>query len=392
MKSDTSPVRSDTETEERGLRSFDTFKETKGSIRIGILVLLIGFGGFLLWAAFAPLDEGVPCSGTVSISTRSKVVQHLRGGIVHAVHVEEGHMVKENDLLITLSDQETLARYKEVYQRYLGFRAAESRLIAEEKGLRKIMFHPDVQNASDVRLAGEMMATQNDLFRTRQNVLQSLHERLKGVKAMVEEGYAPRYQQLELQERLDNILAQRASEMAEVQVAVDAYAEKTAALRDEVERTGIRSPATGQVVGLQVQTVGAVITPGQKIMDIVPLDEHLLVEVRIQPHLIDRVRAGLPADVRFSSFAHSPLLMVQGVVESVSHDLLTDPKLNPMMQGATYYLARVALTPEGIESLGGRELQAGMPVQVVIKTGARTMLTYLLHPLIKRITASLKEE
>lgn len=146
------------------------------------------------------------------------------------------------------------------------------------------------------------------------------------------------------------------------------------------------------MVGLEVQTVGAVITPGQKIMDIVPLNENLLIEVRVEPHLIDKVSAGLPADVRFASFSHSPLLMVDGVVESVSHDLLTDPKLNPMAPGATYYLARVSITPEGIQALGDRQMQAGMPVQVVVKTGSRSMLTYLLHPLIKRMSASLKEE
>jgi len=369
-----------------------TFWKTSGSMRIGIMVLLAGFGAFLLWAALAPLDEGVPCTGAVSISTRSKVVQHLKGGIVHSVNVREGQMVGKDDLLMTLSDQETLARYREVYQHYLGLRAAESRLLAEERGASSITFHPDLLRSPDTALAAEMMATQRELFTARQQAMRSVCERLKGVRAMVSEGYAPRYQQLELEGHLAELQSQRASEMAAVQVAVDAWQEKTAALHDELERTGIRSPASGQVVGLQVQTVGAVISPGEKIMDIVPLDEKLLVEVRVAPHLIDRVHSGLPADMRFASFAHSPMLMVGGVVESVSHDLITDPKMNPVMPGATYYLARVALTPEGIASLGSRKLQAGMPVQTVIRTGERTLLTYLLHPLVKRITASLKEE
>ncbi|MBO8092659.1 MAG: HlyD family efflux transporter periplasmic adaptor subunit [Prosthecochloris sp.] len=372
--------------------SLEKFRETGSSIRIGIIVLLIGFGGFLIWAAFAPLDEGVPCNGTVSISTRSKVVQHLRGGIVHEVHVREGQMVEKDDLLITLADQETLAGYREVYQRYLGLRAAESRLLAEESGRSAITFHPDLLASPDTALVREMMATQRELFTQRRTAFRGLEERLNGVRAMVREGYAPRHQQLELEEQMARLVSERASEMADVQVAVDAYAEKAAAMRDELQRTAIRSPAAGQVVGLQVQTVGAVITPGQTVMDIVPLDEHLLVDVRIEPHLIDRVRAGLPADIRFASFAHSPMLMVDGVVESVSHDLLSDPQMNPMMPGATYYLARVGLTQEGMQMLGERELQSGMPVQVVIKTGERSLLTYLLHPLIKRLDASLKEE
>ena len=369
-----------------------TSDHTSGSIRIGMIVLLAAFGGFLLWAVFAPLDEGVPCEGTVTISTRSKVVQHLHGGIVHEVHVREGQMVEKDEILITLADQETLARYREVYQRYLGLRAAESRLLAEEAGTGSIDFHPDLVAASDSVLAREIMATQRELFARRRTMLRTLKERLRGVRAMVAEGYAPRYQQLELEEKLAETQSRRAVEMADVQVAVDAWAEKAAALSEELKRTAIRSPAAGQVVGLQVQTVGAVISPGQKIMDIVPSDENLLVDVRIEPHLIDRVHAGLPADVRFASFAHSPMLVVDGMVESVSHDLLTEPDLNPRMPGATYYLARVTLSPEGKEQLGERELQAGMPVQVVIKTGERTLLTYLLHPLVKRMSASLKEE
>jgi membrane fusion protein, protease secretion system len=130
-----------------------------------------------------------------------------------------------------------------------------------------------------------------------------------------------------------------------------------------------------------------VIQGGQKIMDIVPDDEPLLLETRIPPHLVDRIHAGLPVDVRFNSFANSPQLVVEGKVISVSADLLTDQPTNQ-----SYYLARVRLTPDGVKKLGNRVLQPGMPVDVVLKTGERSMLTYLLHPLVKRMAASLKEE
>ena len=122
-------------------------------------------------------------------------------------------------------------------------------------------------------------------------------------------------------------------------------------------------------------------------MDIVPKGAPLLLEAQVAPHLIDRVQTGLPVDVRFSSFAHTPQLVVQGRVESVSGDLLSDP------QGHTsYYLARVEVTPEGMQQLGHRVLHPGMPVEVVFKTGERSLLTYLLSPLTKRVAASMKEE
>jgi protease secretion system membrane fusion protein len=141
------------------------------------------------------------------------------------------------------------------------------------------------------------------------------------------------------------------------------------------------------VVGLQIQTPGGVIQPGQKLMDIVPFDEPLLLEAKVPPTFIDRMRAGLPVDIRFSNFAHSPTLVVEGKVLSVSGDLITDPN-NP---NVSYYLARVEVTPEGRKQLGDRQLQAGMPTEMIFRTGERSLLNYLLGPLYKRMAGSMKE-
>ncbi|MBN1278998.1 MAG: HlyD family efflux transporter periplasmic adaptor subunit, partial [Chlorobiaceae bacterium] len=323
---------------------------------------------------------------------KSKVVEHLHGGRVEAVHVREGQMVEKGEVLITLDSQAVKARYDEIHQHYLGIRAAESRLIAEQKGAGRISFHPDVINDPDRLLAARHMQTQSRLFVSRQTTLRLLEEQLGGIRDLVSEGYAPLNQQRDLEMRIAQHKAETATQLAELQLEVDAGAQKVKALAFELENTEIRAPATGQVVGLQVQTVGAVIQPGQKVMDIVPLDETLLVEVKVEPHLIDRIHAGLIADVRFASFANSPQLVVDGNVESVSKDLLTNPQMNPAQPGSSYYLALISITPDGVKKLGGRKMQPGMPVEAVIKTGERSLLTYLLHPLLKRISASLKEE
>lgn len=366
--------------------------ERFSSVRIGIVVLIIGFGGFLLWAGFAPLDEGVPCDGIVSIATKSKIVQHLHGGLVQAVHVREGQMVKEGDRLFTLDSQTSKARYEEVHQHYLGVRAAESRLLAEQRGSGRISFHRDLLDDPDRPLVQRLMQNEQQLFLSRERIVRLLQEQITGIRDLVREGYAPLNQQRELEMKLAEIKAGQQSEMAQVQREVQADAEKSAALAGELAMTEIRAPASGQVIGLRVQTVGAVIQPGEKLMDIVPLDEAMLVEVRIPPHLVDRVYSGLIADVRFNSFAHSPQLVVEGKVESVSRDLVTDPRLNPVQPGASYYLVLVSITADGLKALGNRQLQPGMPVQAVIKTGERTFLTYLLNPLIRRIAVSMKEE
>ncbi|RIX75828.1 HlyD family type I secretion periplasmic adaptor subunit [Acidovorax cavernicola] len=419
--------------------------------RIGAWALAAGFGGFVLWAALAPLDEGVPSQGLVSIDTKRKAVQHQIGGILKEVRVGEGDQVQEGQLLFKLDDAAARASFEAVRQRYLGFRAIQSRLLAEQGGRDTIDFHPDLQAAATDPLIRQQMFNQEQLLRSRRAALradlQSIEENIQGQQAlsqayasmlssrrtqlsllgeeltqtrkMVAEGYVPRNRRLEMErqvaesstfiaELIGNTgrarrsvaeLRQRAiarqqeyhkeveTQQAEVSREVLADFEKFVALRDELGRTEIRSPASGQVVALVAQTVGGVIASGQKLMDVVPANEPLLLETRVPPHLIDRIHAGIPVDVRFSSFAHSPQLVVQGQLASVSGDLLTDPQTN-----TSYYLARVTVTQEGLRKLGKRSLQPGMPVEVVFKTGERSLLVYLLHPLTRRIAAAMTEE
>ena len=425
--------------------------DTRTPARLGFRVLAIGFGGFLLWAALAPLNEGVPTSGIVTIETKRKAVQHLTGGIVKSVHVKEGQIVQEGAPLMEIDPASTQAVFENARQRYYTLRATEARLVAEQSGRETISFHPDLLGEKDSPLVADLIANQEGLFAARRMALQAeiqaieesiaglegiitgyqglmeakraqlslFKEEIKGVEELVKDGYAPKNNLLALRrtqaetmgviadlqgniERSKSAMAEAKlritqrkqefrkgvdQELAEVRGQVDGEAERFNAIKGDLARTVIRAPASGQVVGLAVQTVGGVIGPGQKVMDIVPQDEPLLLETHIPPHLIDRVQPGLEADVRFSSFAHSPLLVVPGKVVSVSHDLLTNEQT-----GIPYYLARVTVTEEGMKKLGKRQLQAGMPVEVVVITGERSMLTYLLHPLLKRMASSMKEE
>ena len=426
--------------------------DTGRAARIGLWTLAVGLGGFLLWAVLAPLDEGVPSQGVVSIDTKRKVVQHLSGGIVQQVFVHEGEVVQAGQPLMALDDIPAKAAYEAVRQRYLGLRAMQGRLEAEQSGTAAVAWHPDLEAAiaadpqirllahnqtlllqsrraalqADLQGIEENIQGQNALLQAYAGMLESrraqralFEEELGHTRALVQEGYAPRNRQLELErqaadtglaitellgntlraqrsvaEMRQRALARRQEYRKEVEAAmadtardVESDAQKYLALQAELARTEIRAPAAGQVVGLAVQTVGAVVQPGQQLMAIVPPDEPLVLEARVAPHLIDRVRPGLHADVRFSAFAHAPQLVVQGELASVSGDLLTDAQT-----GITYYLARVRITPEGMKQLGPRQLQPGMPAEVVIKTGERTMLTYLLGPLLQRMSGALKEQ
>ena len=434
----------------------NSYANNQSSNRLGLLILLLGLIGFLLWAGFAPLDEGVPTEGTVNIENNHKVVQHLSGGIVKTIAVQEGQEVKAGDVLLTLDDAIIKAKYEEVKQHYMGLRAQESRLIAEKSGLKTIQFHDDlVKHQADISVQKHML-NQSQLMQARQNVLNAdvmaiqasiqgqnaliegdqgvlssyqsqlslLHEQLNGIKPLVQEGYAPRNQQNDLEQKVAQTIGQIANtqasilhskrvilelnqrmltrqqaekkeidtEMVEVNLAVQSEAEKFKALGDELNRVSILAPASGQVIGLQVHTVGAVIQPGQKIMDIIPVGAPLILDAKIPPNLIDKVRAGQVADVRFSTFANSPQLLVEGKVNTISKDLVVENAANTGRPNESYYLAKISITPNGMKVLGNRALQPGMPVQVVIKTGERTLLAYLMHPLSKRIAASMKEE
>ena len=429
----------------------DITVRTGSAARIGLWALALGFGGFLLWAGMAPLDEGVPAQGMIAIDTKRKSVQHLSGGLVKEVLVGEGSIVTEGQVLVRLGETVARANYESIRQRYLGLRAMEGRLLTEQQGGANIVFHPDVQASIKDPQIRQVVMTQEQLMASRRASLRAdlqsneesiqgqlgliqsyesmlanrknqqalLDEELTNTRSLVKEGYVPRNRQLEL----ERMTAEISSGIAELQgntirasravaelrqraivrqqeyrkevdslltdVAREVYgdAERYTAAKEDLARTEIKSPASGQVVGLAIQTVGSVISPGQKLMDIVPEDQSLLVEVRVAPHLIDRVKADLPVDVRFSSFAHTPQLVVDGKVVSVSGDLLTDPQ-----NGVTYYLARVGVTANGYTQLGKRQLQPGMPVEVIFLTGERSMLTYLLSPLTKRLAASMKEE
>ena len=424
---------------------------TGRAARIGLWALVLGFGGFLLWAGLAPLDEGVPSQGMIAIDTKRKAVQHLTGGLIKEVLVGEGDRVKEGQILLRLDPAVARANFESVRQRYIGLRAMEGRLQAEQRGQASISFHPDVVAARLDPQNQQLVTTQEQLFSARRAALRAdlqatqetiagqegliaayeailvnkksqqalLSEELNATRGLVKEGYAPRNRQLELERMAaefsssiaelqgNTVRAKRAvaelkqrsigreqeyrkeveSQLSDVGREVTADAQKYRAAQDDLTRIDIKSPASGQVVGLTVQTVGGVISPGQKLMDIVPEGQALLVEARVAPHMIDRVHAQLPVDVRFSSFAHTPQLVVEGRVVTVSNDLLVDPQ-----SGIGYYLARVGVTPEGFKALGKRQLQPGMPVEIVFITGERSMLTYLLSPLTKRLAASMKEE
>lgn len=431
----------------------DVDSDTRSPIRMGFWVLVVGFGLLMTWAAFAPLDEGVAAPATVSVEARRKTIQHLQGGVIKQVVVKEGQDVKAGDPLVVLDDATVRATYEAIRQNYLAQRAMEGRLLAEATDARTITFHEDLANSKDP-VAAQLMTVQQQVMAARRaaqsaelaageqsiagyeaqtgglkRMLESRRAQaalqatqLNSVRGLADEGFAPRNQALQLEQQqaelkaslseletnvlrtgnaiaeLRQRIAQRKQEylqevstqLAEVRREVQANQERLVAISNDLSRMVIKSPVDGQVVGLVLaQRGGGVVTPGQRLMDISPKGESLLLDARVPPHVIDRVKAGDATEVRFSAFANAPTLVVHGRVASLAHDAITEQMGNQVM---SYYLARVELTPEGLKALGDRTMQPGMMADVLIRTGERSLLTYLLHPLTKRIAVAMTEE
>lgn len=412
--------------------------DTGRLIRFGLLFLAVGFGGFMLWAIFAPLDEGVPAPGQVVVEGKRKTVQHLAGGLVREILVREAQHVKANDVLIRLDDTVARANHDAALQQMFSMMAMEARLRAEQRLAEAVQF-PDSLNryATTHPIAGQHISAQRQVFISRRLAMRGsldvlaenvaanealaagfeeqitlLKPQVSGMRDLAMEGYAPRNRQLELERQLAELQAnalrarrnaaearlritqtrldfQREVEtqLADVVREQANAVERERATQEELERTVIIAPTDGAVTGLQIHTLGGVVSPGQRLMDIIPMDEGLILEVRVPAHLIDRVHAGLPADINFQAFVNLPNLVIEGRVISVSADVLANDQPNV----PPYFLARVEVTPEGLQKLGSHRMQPGMPADVVIKTGSRSLLHYLMKPLIRRVTSSMKE-
>jgi protease secretion system membrane fusion protein len=411
--------------------------DTRWSILTGMLFLLFGLGGFIYWAAKAPLDEGIPAQGVVSVESKRKTIAHLTGGVVKEIHVREDQLVEEGAPLIILDDTSIRANYDNALQMFYALKATESRLLAEQSGAAEISFPAELTRQPVHPLAARHMATQRSFLAARRAALASdlavfeesaasyeiqakgldeqldfMKQELSGLRELAKEGYVPRNQQLDVERQFSEIgnnaiHARRSasetrlraiqrrqdyrreveSNLADARRDAASAAEKVTMLREDLSQTEINSPVRGFVTGLAVHTLGGVITPGMKLMDIIPTGEKLVFEVRIPSHLIDRVHAGLLADINLHNFPNEPQLVVEGNVISVSADLMTDP--NPNVP--PYFLSMVEVTPAGMHRLGKHQLQAGMPAEVVIKTGERTLLTYLLKPVVRRLGAAMME-
>jgi HlyD family type I secretion membrane fusion protein len=414
-----------------------------------LIALAIGCAVTLWWAAAMPLAEGVPADGVVRTEGSRRTLQHARGGTLREILVHDGDVVRQGQPLLRLDDTDVNARLGMVEARWWPALAQEARLLAERDGLSHIEFPTTLRQAA-AAAATDAMQAQQRLFdarraalsqddaaqqasveslraygsglksqtATREEQIRSLNEELKTWRELQAQGYVARARLFEIERNLmalqgqysqdlgqlsrveGNVVetqakrAQHLSEwrrdieaqLADVQSRIAELREQRAALQDELARCTLTAPVDGTVVDLAVHTQGGVVAAGQRLLDVVPAHEALLVEAAVPARLADGLVVGLESRVRFTSRDQRLTKPAQGKVAYVAADRSADAQ-NP--EG--WYVVKVAVSPEALKEAGVPMLQPGMPAQIMIATGQRSMLSYLVSPLTKRMNGVLAE-
>ncbi len=375
--------------------SLEVNTDASSHARLGWWIVIVGVGGFLLWASIAPLDQGVPLSGTVAVASSRKVIQHPTGGIVEDILVKEGDVVKAGQTLITMNDTQTKTLAEISRVQYFTARAVEARLTAERDDKRSVTFPAELESAKDDPRVAANIHLQNQLFASRRTAIHSelriLKEQLDAMRDLAREGYVARNRMLDLErtyvQRQQDYHKEVRMQLSEVQKEAESLKARLVSLDFDLANVEVRAPVDGTVVGLSVSTRGGVIGPGFKLMEIVPSDDLLVVEGQLPVHLIDKVHPDLEVELIFSAFNQNLTPHIPGIVTHVSADRLTDEKT-----GQPYYKLKAKVAPEGIKMVADLQIRPGMPVDLFVKTGERTMMNYILKPILDHIKMSMTEE
>jgi HlyD family secretion protein len=407
----------------------------------GYVLIFVTFGVVGGWAAVTKIDRAVAAPGVVAIETNRKTVQHLEGGIVREILVKEGDAVSQGTILFRLDDVQAKANYREIESQLYTFLAMEARLIAERDQKAAItwpeeLVAPDSDGAFDSHITADAVAEFNKRRSSLQDQVAVLNSRIEqlgdeirgtqlqkdsaegqidfinkelvGLRELYEKQLVPAtrvYAMERERERLQGVIGEAIANIAKSNGAIGEYniqieqlrekfqedvakslvevreklaevRDKLAVARDVLHRLDVVAPVAGTVQSLKVFTIGQVIRQGEPLLDIVPGNERLIIEVQFSPSDIDGVYTGQTAEVRFPAFHSRMIPLILGRLESVSRDRLVDETSKQ-----PYYRGIVVLDDTQIPAELRSRVRAGMPAEVIVASGARTVLSYIVSPL-----------
>lgn len=421
-----------------------SFRKT---ILLGVVTLSVFLGGLGYWAATAKLESAAIAYGDLSVLTKRQEIQHLEGGIIEKLYVQEGDLVEKGQLLIQLSKRQAMAKLDSLSGRFIHTLAKENRLSAELDELPTIVWSDDLESIPRVDIVQEAQLVQNKIFEARKRFFDSklsiieqsisganlelenlqqtkvieterlnfIAEEIDSNQALVQKGFSGKStllqlkrlaaevrstlsqldrQSLTVRKRLDENLAQieelkleRLNEIVEelrnTKTEIVAIREEYRSAQDIVARTTINAPISGRVVNMQVFTEKGVIGSGETLLELVPQDDKLLVEARVNPQDIDLVNPGQQAHVRLTALNARTLAPLDGTVLTISADKLSQENQED------FYLARIAISPEDVTK---HRLTSGMNAEVLILSEPRTPLSYLIKPITESMNRAFREE
>lgn len=370
-----------------------------------LLTIFVAFAMLLIWAAWAELDVITRAPGVVVPSSRIQSIQSLDGGVLADMAVKEGDIVQAGQVLLHLDRVKAEAQYRESLSRVASLKAGLTRLRAEVLS-RPLVFPEEISEFQDI------IQAQTTLYQKRRNALLEeiavLERTLKLAEKeldlnepMLKTGEVSEVDVIRLRRQVNEIrgtitqrqnkyLSDAQTELAKVEEDLAAQSEILAARRDQLAHTDIVAPVRGVVKNIRFNTVGGVVRPAEEILQLVPIDEELLIEVKIKPQDVAFLRTGLPVTVKIDAYDYSIYGVLHGELTYLSADTLKDETAR---EDIRYYRGIVRTTGSKLRNPKAEriEILPGMTAAAEIKTGERTVLKYLLKPITKSLSESLYE-
>ncbi len=376
-----------------------------GNLRIGrpsivsfllLNAIVITLIVLVVWSAYSNVDEITHAEGRIIPSTRMQIVQNMEGGIVKSINVKQGDVVEKDDVVLSMESVQFSAELDSKRQQVLSLMAKEARLRAEVNGTG-LSFTPDFSS-----MAGQYVSTEMSEFESRRRRLnadlallesqvQSGQEELDIVRKLTERGLEPQIELVRTQARVEDarnkmesmrrqFKSEAATDLSRVVIELNPMRQTLPAFADKVNRTQVKAPLKGVVNRVLVNTVGGVIKPGEPIAEIVPFDDNLVVEAQIRPQDIGFIQLGQSANVKITAYDYSIFGSIKGTIINISPDSVSKEERGQVMY---YYVARIETNTKAIKSLEKNlPIIPGMQAQVDIITGNKSVLSYLLKPLI----------
>lgn len=363
-----------------------------------LIIAVLGIG--LLWANFARVEEITKGDGKVISRSREQVIQSLEGGILAEMNVHEGSVVNRGDVLLKIDPTRAQSSYREVLSKVVGLKGSIARLRAEAYSLplafdEQVKSDPAIVAQETQAYESRKRALNDSITSLQRSYTLSLRE-IHLAEPLAAKGLLSEVELLRMQRQANDIQAQiierrnryqseAHAELTRLELELSQVSENLVGRADVVERTTLTAPVRGTVKNVRVNTIGGVIQPGEHILEIVPLEEQLLVEGKIRPSDVAFLHPGLPAKVKITAYDFAIYGGLDGHVEYISPDTLKDEQKAASGRPDDTYYRVLILTDKSTLHAGNKDLPIipGMIATVEIRTGEKTILDYLLKPVLK---------